>query len=321
MHHIPFTKAHGAKNDFVIVDDRAGAYDSDTRRQFATASAHRRTGIGSDGTIFIESSETLDFRMAFYNPDGSVGSMCGNGGRCAALFAFVRGIAPAEMRFDVLGRSYAARVFTGRAPQGLDSPLPGPDPLLAAPHANAAAQVRLSFPPPMEIRYGLAIETEHGVINADYIDNGAPHLLVFARDLPEALHAPFADLDVERIGSLLRRHERFAPRGCNVNLIEQAADGSVSIRTFEKGVEAETWACGTGTLAAGMVAHHRFGISPPIRLRTHGGDMLTVDFTPDTSTPQDTPEYFTHALALEGPAVLVFEGEFRLSPPTIASAT
>lgn len=294
MHRIRFTKAHGAKNDFVIVDDRDGALNSDMREQFATASAHRRTGIGSDGTIFIESSETVDFRMAFYNPDGSVGSMCGNGGRCAALFAFVRGIAKAEMRFDVLGRSYAARVF------------------LAAPHANAAAQVRLSFPPPVDIRYDVALETKHGAIAADYVDNGAPHLLVFARDLPEALHAPFADLDMDRIGTLLRRHERFAPRGCNVNLIEQATDGSVSIRTFEKGVEAETWACGTGTLAAGMIAHHRLGISPPIRLRTHGGDMLTVDFIPDTSAPPDTPAYFTHDLALEGPAVLVFEGEFQI---------
>lgn len=301
MRSIPFTKAHGAKNDFVIVDDRAGAYDAGTRGRFATASAHRRTGIGSDGTIFIETSETADFRMAFYNPDGSVGSMCGNGGRCAALFAFVRGIAPAEMRFDVLGRSYAARILSKET-----KPAPDAD-------ATTQAQVRLSFPPPVEIQYGLAIETEDGVVAADYVDNGAPHLLVFARDLPEALHAPFADLAVERIGTLLRRHERFAPRGCNVNLIELAADGSMSIRTFEKGVEAETWACGTGTLAAGMVAHHRLGIPAPVRLRTHGGDMLTVHFTPDPSAAPDAPGYFARDLALEGPAVLVFEGEFRLN--------
>ena len=312
MHRIPFTKAHGAKNDFVIVDDRDGALDSNAREQFATASAHRRTGIGSDGTIFIENSETLDFRMAFYNPDGSVGSMCGNGGRCAALYAFARGIAPANMRFEVLGRNYGACVLTGLEPQGLNSPLPGPDPLLAAPHANAAAQVRLSFPPPVDIRYAMALETEHGVVNADYVDNGAPHLLVFARDLPEALHAPFADLDIERIGTLLRWHERFASRGCNVNLIEQATDDSVSIRTFEKGVEAETWACGTGTLAAGMVAHQRLGIPAPVRLHTHGGDLLTVHFTPDPSAAPDSPGYFARGLALEGPAVLVFEGEFQI---------
>lgn len=301
MNRIPFTKAHGAKNDFVIVDDRAGAYDADTRRRFSTASAHRRTGIGSDGTIFIENSETLDFRMAFYNPDGSVGSMCGNGGRCAALYAFARGIASANMRFDVLGRGYAASILSEDAP-------PAPD-------ANAAlkAQVRLSFPPPLEIHYGLTLETEHGVVAADYVDNGAPHLLVFARDLPEALHAPFADLDIERIGPLLRRHERFAPRGCNVNVIEMADDGIVSIRTFEKGVEAETWACGTGTLAAGMVAHRRLGIPAPVRLRTHGGDLLTVHFTADPSASPDAPGYFARDLALEGPAVLVFDGEFRLN--------
>lgn len=290
---IPFTKAHGAKNDFVIVDDRGGTYDTATRRAFALGSAHRRSGVGSDGTIFIDSSEDHDFRMVFYNPDGSEGSMCGNGGRCAALFAFARGIAPAEMRFDVLGRGYSATVFA------------------AGPEAPAT-QVRLSFPPPLEIVYGLRLETEHGLIPADYVDNGAPHLLVFAQDLPDALRASFDALDMERIGPPLRRHARFQPRGCNVNVLEEQDDGVVRIRTFEKGVEAETWACGTGTLAAGMIAHHRLALPPPVTLRTHGNDLLTVLFTPDRTSTPDTPSYFARDLALEGPAVLVFDGEYPL---------
>jgi diaminopimelate epimerase len=291
---IPFTKAHGAKNDFVIVDDRGGTYDGETRRAFALASAHRRGGIGSDGTIFIDASKDHDFRMAFYNPDGSEGSMCGNGGRCAALYAFAHGIAPADMRFEVLGRGYAALV----SPTG--------------PHKGAEVRVRLAFPPPLKIERGLRLETEHGLIPADYVDNGAPHLLVFARDLPDTLRASFDALDMERIGPPLRRHARFQPRGCNVNVLEEQADGVVRIRTFEKGVEAETWACGTGTLAAGMIAHHRLALPPPVTLRTHGNDLLAVFFTPDRTSPPDTPSHFAQDLALEGPAVLVFDGEYPL---------
>jgi diaminopimelate epimerase len=300
MIRIPFTKAHGAKNDFVIVDDRTGRYDNDTRRRFAQDSAHRRTGVGSDGTIFIDASATCDFRMDFYNPDGSAGSMCGNGGRCAALFAFARGIAQMDMRFEVLGRGYAARIL--------------PDAAATTPvtHGTTEAQVLLSFPPPLEIRSDVLLETDEGVIIADYIDTGAPHLLVFAHDLPEALRADFDALDMERIGPPLRHHERFSPRGCNVNLLTRDGDGHVRIRTFEKGVEAETWACGTGTLAAGMVAHRRLGIPPPVRLRTHGNDMLTVHFSPDTTAAPNAPAYFAHELALEGPAVLVFEGNYEL---------
>lgn len=300
MRRIPFTKAHGAKNDFVIIDDRAHLLDGESRREFSRWSAHRRTGIGSDGTIFIDTSDTADFAMAFYNPDGSVGSMCGNGGRCAALFAFTRGIAAAEMRFDVLGRRYEARVRS-------DGMQPG-----AGAAAATRAQVHLSFPPPREILTGLTLETECGVITASYVDNGAPHLLIFADDLPRSLQSAFVDLDMDRIGTLLRHHERFAPRGCNVNVLESVSDGSIRIRTFEKGVEAETWACGTGTLAAGMIVHHRLGSPLPVRLRTHGDDLLTVHFTPDATAAPDSPEYYARDLSLQGPAVLVFDGEVEM---------
>ncbi|MDX9757806.1 MAG: diaminopimelate epimerase [Bacteroidota bacterium] len=306
MRRIPFTKAHGAKNDFVIVDDRARRLDDTCRREFAQRSAHRRTGIGSDGTIFIENSETCDFRMAFYNPDGSVGSMCGNGGRCAALYAFVRGIAPAEMRFTVLERIYTAHILPDTSPPDADACRPDADAC-----RMEQAHVRLSFPRPLEIELGLTLTTELGVITAAYVDNGAPHLVIFTDDLPASLHAAFDDLDMERVGALLRHHERFAPRGCNVNVLEPMSDDTIRIRTFEKGVEAETWACGTGTLAAGMIAQHRLGAPPPVRLRTHGDDLLVVHFLPDSNVLPDAPEYYARDLALEGPAVLVFDGSYQ----------
>ena len=286
MQTIHFTKAEGAQNDFVIVDDRAGTIDDATRRRFTQLISHRRRGAGSDGAIFIDASTTHDFTMSFFNPDGSVGSMCGNGGRCAALYAQQNGIAPAKMRFEVLGKSYSASVDGG--------------------------QVHLAFPPPERLEWNIELGTDAGTVHGDYVDNGAPHLVVFADHLPEGLRAVFTDVDMRRVGSLLRRHERFAPRGCNVNVLEVDGEGLVHIRTFEKGVEDETEACGTGTMASAFVAHLRRGIPPPVRLRTHGGDTLRVHFTPDSSAETDAPDYFARDLVLEGPAALVFEGEYLL---------
>lgn len=283
---INFTKAEGAQNDFVIVDDRSAALDDATRRHFTQQISHRRRGAGADGAIFIDEATTHDFSMAFYNPDGSVGSMCGNGGRCAALFALVNGIAGTPMRFSVLGVTYAAEVD--------------------------GTQVRLSFPPPLQIERDIVLETSLGTMRADYVDNGAPHLLLFTDDLPAELRATLPGIDLPRIAAVLRHHERFAPRGCNINIVELDAEGLLSIRTFEKGVEAETEACGTGTLAAGMIAHLRFGLSPPLRIRTHGGDMLHVHFTPTFPSPQDATAYFSRDLLLEGPAVLVFDGCYSI---------
>jgi diaminopimelate epimerase len=281
MKTIRFTKAHGAQNDFVIVDDRDQSLTDDERRSFAIWSAHRRKGIGSDGSIFIDRSGLSDFTMAFYNPDGSVGSMCGNGGRCAALFAQQNGIAGGSMRFDVLGKIYQAEVDGGI--------------------------VRLAFPPPERITLGIELECDGMSCVVDYIDTGAPHIVLFADQLPAALRAPLDTVDIEHIGAMLRRHPGFSPRGANVNVLERREDGIVAIRTFEKGVEAETEACGTGTLAAGMIAHVRRDCAPPVRLRTHGGDLLTVHFTPG-ETAGDDPAYYARDLILEGPAALVYDG-------------
>jgi diaminopimelate epimerase len=285
MRIIHFTKAEGAQNDFVIVDDRAGEIPEGQRRRFTVLTAHRRRGVGSDGAIFIDASDTHDFRMSFYNPDGSAGSMCGNGGRCAALFAVQNDIAGHEMRFSVLDRSYHACV-----------------------EGNT---VQLSFPHPLEIRAALSLDCGDETCTVDYVDNGAPHVVLFASQLPPSLRAPLAMVDMERVGNLLRHHPIFAPRGVNVNILEQEDSAVVAIRTFEKGVEAETEACGTGTLAGGMIAHLRIGTPSPVTLRTHGGDLLRVSFTPGDAPPT-SPAYYAGDLMLEGPARLIFDGCFAL---------
>ncbi len=281
---IHFTKAEGAQNDFVIVDDRSGNLSDDTRRHFAQLTAHRRKGVGSDGCIFIDTSDTHDFTMSFYNPDGSVGSMCGNGGRCAALYAVQNGIAGQQMSFDVLGRSYRAAV--------------------------EGNNVRLSFPAPVVIEHDIPLQCGDEHCTVDFIDTGAPHVLLFSDQLPASMHGAYDELDMSHIGTSLRWHTRFAPRGANVNVLERDGE-EIRIRTFEKGVEGETEACGTGTLAAGMSAHLRYGIPSPITLRTHGDDVLRVHFSPHGDSKSD-PSYFERDLVLEGPAHLVYEGCIQL---------
>lgn len=285
MNTIHFTKAEGAQNDFVIVDDRQAALSHDERVRFTRAISHRRKGAGSDGVIFIDAARDVDFRMSFYNPDGSVGSMCGNGGRCAALYAFTNGIAGELMRFDVLDGVYSARV--------------------------EGSMVTLSFPAPRSVGDKEIVHGELGAMSCVFIDTGAPHVVLFHDELPEQFRVPYHELDMRHIGKSLRWHERFAPRGTNVSVLGQVA-GEWAIRTFEKGVEDETEACGTGTVAAAIALHLHRDLPTPIALRTHGGDCLIVDFNARTEYAPTDPERVSANLSLQGPAVLVYEGCYAM---------
>jgi diaminopimelate epimerase len=296
---IRFTKAEGAQNDFLIVDDMERAIPDDVRRRFAREACHRRRGVGGDGVIFIERCADHDFRMEFYNPDGSHGSMCGNGGRAAALYARTRGIAGPSMRFDALGQSYRAEML--------------------------ADSIRLFFPPPKEVRVNFSLSDfrmpspEHETATVlHYADTGAPHLVAILGEESGATY--LRELDVESCGRALRMHPAFQPRGTNVNFVAVDPKRELHVRTFEKGVEAETEACGTGAIASAIVACVILSIAPPLALHTHGGDVLRVGFDApelevDASKRVDEnidPMLFGNNLYLEGPARLVFEGEYRL---------
>jgi len=296
MRTILFTKAEGAQNDFLLIDDRDSVIPVDERKVFTRAACHRRKGIGADGTIVIERSAVNDFTMAFYNPDGSDGSMCGNGGRCAALYAYTHQIAHAEMAFDVLGQTYRAYVDGDK--------------------------VRLFFPAPRSVRTNLLLEVNATSVPYHYVHNGAPHVVIFLEEIPD--QTTLDALDMHALGKAIRWHASFQPEGCNVNVISIADDGATSIRTFEKGVEAETEACGTGNLAAGIIAYLRHKIMLPIVMHTHGGDVLTVGFEAKAQSQEKSmnlpidhsPEIFAINLFLEGPAHLVFDGALTFDPTT-----
>ncbi|NOY06448.1 MAG: diaminopimelate epimerase [Chlorobi bacterium] len=292
MMKIPFTKAQAALNDFVIVDDREGSIPVEARKAFAREACLRRKGIGGDGVIFIEKNNLVEFTMAFYNPDGTDGSMCGNGGRCAALFAYRKGIAGSEMGFEVMNQYYKALILDDG--------------------------VRLFFPPPKTIRLNFKLRLRDKTVTAHYVHNGAPHVVVFIDDFESASYLSLDDIPVRSLGQEIRLHGDFRPVGVNANFVSIDTDQHVHIRTFEKGVEAETASCGTGAIAAAIVSHAVRNIEPPVTLHTFGGDCLTVGFRPLSEADRVEIIPFIESdirsagigndLYLEGPAHLVFEG-------------
>lgn len=255
MADIPFDKYQGAGNDFIIIDDREGGFgpgDPGLIRRLCD----RRFGVGADGLILVSRHDRADFEVRYFNADGRLGSMCGNGARCAAHFALRKGIAGPNPRFQAYDGVHEAEISGGT------------------------------------VRLRMADVTGCRVIEGHYfIDTGSPHYVVFT----SALDAT----DVEAEGRRLRWSPLFAPGGTNVDFAETTADG-LSVRTFERGVEAETWACGTGVTAA-AIASALLGLSGrgPVGVRTRGG-LLKVEFEIQADRITD--------IWLTGPATFVFAG-------------
>lgn len=269
---LDFTKLSGAGNDFIVIDNRNHSLKPEAQ-QIHTLCA-RGTGIGADGLILIEPSSRFDFSMRYYNADGFPGSMCGNGGRCAALFAYAIGIPSKEegsYSFEANGNRYDATI-TGHE------------------------MVRLCMTDPTNFRDAINVEG----FNCHYVDTGSPHVLVFV---------PAGELDgidVRRTGSAIRHRTDLFAGGTNVNFIEVIAQDTISVRTFERGVEDETLACGTGAVAAAIVSY-RFGrvSSSRIRVKVRSGDILEVSF-------KATERKSIGDVTLCGPAKIIYRGTTEL---------
>jgi len=252
---IPFDKYQGAGNDFIIIDNRRKVFDPGDSGLIHKL-CDRRFGIGADGLILISSHDRADFEMAYFNADGRLGSMCGNGGRCAAHFALQREIAGPAQRFLAYDGIHEAEV--------------------------AGDTVRLTL---SDVR-------GHRIIEGNYfLDTGSPHYVIFTGGID--------DLDVDTEGRKWRRSPLFAPGGTNVNFVEMTGR-ELYLRTFERGVEAETLACGTGVTAAAISSalkgHLRAG---SVDVRTRGGRLnVAFDIHDDRVTN----------IRLTGPATFVFEG-------------
>ncbi len=255
---IPFTKMHGAGNDFIVVDDREGAFPL-SDKEFIRRISARRTGIGCDGILLVQPSETAGLRMRFINPDGGEQAMCGNGARCFARWVCDRKLAQASMAFETGAGLVEAEV--------------------------SGMQVRIGLTAPKDARLDMELDCPWPV---DFVDTGVPHAVAWVPDV--------GAVDLSHWGRLLRHHSRFAPNGTNANFARVEEDGSLAVRTYERGVEAETLACGTGAAAAAVLASMRGWVSLPVTVHCAGGHDLVIETLLGRTT-------------LAGGAAYVFDGE------------
>ncbi|PYK30643.1 MAG: diaminopimelate epimerase [Verrucomicrobia bacterium] len=260
-----FTKMNGAGNDFVMIDNRAG--EVQLKAEEIVRICDRHAGVGADGILLLEKgSNGADFRMRYYNRDGGEAEMCGNGARCFARFANKVAGAPKQISFQT-----PAGLIRGE----LDGDL-----------------VTLQMSDPKDLRLNVELELEGEDAKVHFINSGVPHVVVAV-----------ARVDVVNVfarGRAIRRHEMFSPAGANVNFIEKRAPRKISIRTYERGVEDETLACGTGVVASAPVFAATENVDGPINVTVRSGSELSVDF-------KRAGEKFTH-VTLTGPAEFAFEG-------------
>jgi diaminopimelate epimerase len=268
---VEFTKMNGAGNDFIVIDNRFYHFSREELSGLARRYCPRRTGIGADGVLALEESseDNVHFRMLYHNADGSIGSMCGNGARCLARYARAAGLPEPTLRFETDAGLYSADV-----PDSEEEP------------------VRLHLPRPGGHRTVPELADHSGFDDPHYIWTGTEHLVVFvhsARDTP-----------LQELGPPLRRDANLGPAGANVDFVEVLAPGQLRVRTWEKGVEGETLACGTGATASAVVACLTGRVSgEAIRVHMPGGE-LTVGI----HGPPQSPD----SLYLEGAADTVFRG-------------
>lgn len=272
MKKIEFTKMHGAGNDFILIDDRDGSFPVDDHIRMAALAAHR-TGIGCEGIILVQKPlKSGDFRMSFFNPDGTEADLCGNGARCAAAFARAVGaVAQDSMTMETGAGLVDAEILE-----------PG--------------LVKVWMNEPKDRRYGLSVAVKEQPVVGDFVDTGVPHFVVVVPSV--------ATVNVEHLGRELRLADAFAPAGTNVNFVQFRAPNHAVIRTYERGVEAESGACGTGAVAAAVVGVETRKMSLPMHVRTSYGFDLVVD--------GDWRHSKSTGFTLAGPVKTVFTGSIDL---------
>lgn len=270
---LEFTKMSGAGNDFILFDNRSEKI-AFTREQVVRL-CHRHFGIGADGIILLVPARSgkADWAWQFYNSDGSDAEMCGNGARCFARFI--------EKTTGASGRTSFETVAG----------------VIVAEFAGENVTVNLTSPQGLRLRETVA--TSAGPIEVSSLNTGVPHAVVFVPDADRAM--------VQSLGSELRHHAHFKPRGTNVNFVQIKGHGLIRVRTYERGVEGETLACGTGVTASAILSAVLHGFHSPVRVQVQGGDELQVSFFEGGGQFSD--------VKLGGPATFVFEGRIVLEQP------
>ena len=265
---IEFTKAVASGNDFIIFDVRSGS-GGETGIDYSDAArdlCRRNIAVGADGILVLEPSNRSDFRMRIINPDGSEVDMCGNGARCSALYASKKGWGD-DLSFETGAGLLSARVRDDLVSIGMSDPI--------------------------NIQMDVNLEVGSDRISVNTLNTGVPHVVHFVEDIDA--------YSVKDVGRRIREHTNFAPEGTNVNFVGKIENGVVKVRTYERGVEDETLACGTGSVAAAVVSGLLGFVRSPVRVKTKSGEVLTVSY--ELSGKEVTN------VCLEGNAKIVYEGK------------
>jgi diaminopimelate epimerase len=261
-----FTKMSGAGNDFIVIDNRSGMIRdaSDLTRRIST----RRLSVGADGVILIETSSRASFRMRYLNSDGSETDFCGNGTRCAARLAFLSGIAPRRMTIET--------------------------PTAIIPAEVEESCVTISLPPPQGLRPDVPLAIGNTTVHGSWVRVGVPHYVILIR-------GELWEQDIEPLGRAIRNHPDLRPEGANVNFVVIEGPHSIDVRTYERGVENETLACGSGVVASATTCAMFGRAESPVSVRTRSGVILQVSF--------DRTADGLENVKLTGDARVVFHGE------------
>lgn len=264
---LKFWKMNGAGNDFVVVDNRDGSHDL-SREQIALI-CNRQRGVGADGYLAVEPAQNgADFRMRYYNADGGEAEMCGNGARCFARFVNqLEGNSLSGTSFETIAGVIRSE-FLGD-------------------------EVRIQLSEPFDLVLGAELDLAGETYTVHSVNTGVPHAVLFVDDL--------VGVDIRKLGSATRFHDHFAPAGTNVNFVGVLAPDHIAIRTYERGVEDETLACGTGMVACAIIHHELTGTPSPIKVNVAGGETLEVAFEKSESGTYEN-------VTLLGPAEFTFEG-------------
>jgi len=267
MNSIPFFKMSGSGNDFIIVDNRKHQVSEKTLPQMIVGACRRKMSVGADGFILVEEGSRADFQWRFYNADGSRAEMCGNGARCVSRFAFLNNIAGPRMSFETDAGIISAEIVGDR--------------------------VKIRMTDPLDLNDHLVLELGNDKVPYAFINTGVPHVVIRVADT--------ASVDVAEKGRKIRYHETFSPAGTNVNFTSPGRENELTIRTYERGVEGETLACGTGSVAAALIAAKQDGLVSPVTVITRSGEPLRIFFRPDGFSFSD--------VFLEGDARVIYTGE------------
>ena len=267
---LAFTKMNGAGNDFILADNREGRIRLTTEQIVRLCT--RQRGIGADGILLLTPARkgSAEWGWEFYNSDGSQADMCGNGARCFARY--IQRVTGAKERTSFeTGAGVIKAVFDGEL-------------------------VTINLTEPKDLRLAEAVALKTGAAKIHSLNTGVPHAVMFVPDADEAM--------VQQLGAEIRYHQHFAPKGTNVNFVQLRGPNSIRVRTYERGVEGETLACGTGVTASALLSARLHNFTSPVQVQVQGGDILEVRFERDGDSFKN--------VMLKGPADFVFEGQIEI---------